>query len=231
MRKLFPGLFKQEPKVTENLPDLIRKLNQTDLTKYDKRFDILEEKPWKDPLMMRINVEKLNYIKEYNNELTPFKRLRLSIKYYLAKLKPQYRYDYILHRPNEELRKPHYNFYDENKFTISNLSLFLLIATSAYFIGYIYARFRYDVYLRRMMYVQFTSFMLLFEMIDHYVTSVQDTIEYYFPREFSQIEYEFVVYKWVRGYLRRRKLDKEINLIVNTDPDIIEIDNLIKKIR
>jgi hypothetical protein len=229
MRKLFPGLFKQEPKYTDNLPDLIRKLNRTDLTKYD-RLDTFEEQ-YKDPLMMRINTSRLNYIQQHNEEQTILKRLKQNAKYYLAKFNSRYRFDYILHRPNPELRTPHYGWYDNEKFTITNFGLFLMIAIGAYFVGYVYARFRYDVYFRRIMYIKYTSFMLAFELLDYHVSYVLDSIEYYFPRDFSQLEYEFIVYKKIKNYLRRRKLNKDIDLIVNTDPEIIEIDNLVKKIR
>jgi hypothetical protein len=232
MKKLFPGLFKyKEPRVTENLPDLIRKMNKTDLAKFDSRFDTLQEKTFDDPLLMRINVEKINYIQASKDEKTLIQRLRESFKYYFAKANNKHRYDFSLNRPNEELRKPYYGYFDDKFNKISNLTLFLFLSGLAYVIGYTYARFRNDVYVRRFMYVKYTSVMLVFEFVDYHVSKILDTIEYYFPRDFSQLEYEFVVYKKIRNYFRKKRLGKDVDLIINTDPDVVEIDNIMRKIR
>ena len=113
----------------------------------------------------------------------------------------------------------------------TNFSIYLIIIGFTYLLGYFYARFKYDIYIRRNMYVDYTSFILAFEAFDYYVTRVLKCIDYYFPLEMTESEYEFVLYKKINSYLQKRKLNKDVDMIIHTDKDVLELDKVMKHIK
>jgi hypothetical protein len=229
MNKLYSKLFKkQQYKTTNNLPDLIRKLNKNELMNYE-RIDAEKEKE-NDPLYLRVNIEKIDYISEYNNELTFRKQIYLKYKYYLSKISNKHRFDKSIHRLDPETREPLYERWNYEDMGFGKSSLIILAILLGYGVGYLYARFRYDVYYRRIMYIYYTTYMLMFEALDYHVTQFNNLLNYYFPIDMTDTEYEFIVYKKIKTYLQKRKMEKKIDLVMNTDKEIFELDKVMKKI-
>ncbi len=81
------------------------------------------------------------------------------------------------------------------------------------------------------MYTKYTSFILAFEALDYHVTQFNNLLNYYFPLEMTDTEYEFIIYKKIKSYLQKRRLQKQLDLVMNTDKEVIELDNLMKKIK
>jgi hypothetical protein len=228
MKRIYAKFVKkQQHKVTDNLPDLIRKINKNELMHYERVENDKEKE--EDPLYIRINIDKLDYITEYNNELTVRKRIYLRYKYFLARMFDKYRYEKSIKRDNIEIRQPLYERFEDQGF--SRLAFLAYVIFMGYVIGYFYAKFRYDVYIRRYMYIRYTSFILAFEAFDYKVNKFLKVLDYYFPLEMSDTEYEFIVYKKIKSYLQKRKLKKQLDLVMNTDKEVFELDNLMKKIK
>lgn len=235
-------------KTVKNLPDLVRKINKNEIQKYQQiSLEEVEIKK-KDTLYMRITKPEFDYIEEINKETTLRKRIKLNIKYLLAKYlnvipnKINFRQDKIINRPNEHLRIPHFNLpnfnyknpesnFKNKKYTM--FTVFFVFLFGVYFsclIGYFYSRLKYDIYYRKYMYCYYSSVMLLFEWIDYHATSALEYLEYYFPKYISDKEAEYIAFRKMQVFFKRRKINKSVNMILETDPDLLEIDEMLKKI-
>lgn len=234
-------------KTVKNLPDLLKKINKNEIQKYQQISQEEIEIKKKDSLYMRIFKTELDYIQEIKKETTFKKRVLLNIKYLLAKYlnfpnKINFRYEKIIARPNEELRIPHFNLFNfnynkpESNFKNKKygmFSVFFVFLFGLYFsclLGYFYSRLKYDIYLRKFMYCYSASVMLLFEWIDYHATTLLEYLEYYFPKYISDKEAEYIAFRKMQVYFKRRKINKNVNMILETDPDLLEIDELLKKI-
>ena len=234
-------------KTVKNLPDLVRKINKNEIQKYQQiSLEEVEIKK-KDPLYMRILKPEFSYIEEINKETTFRKRVFLNIKYLLAKYlnipnKTNFRYRKIIERPNVNLRIPHFNLFNynynkpESNFKNKKYAMFTVFITFLFgvyfscFIGYFYSRLKYDIYFRKYMYCYFASVMLLFEWIDYHATTVLECLDYYFPKYISDKEAEYIAFKKMQVFLKQRKINRSVNMILGTDPDLLEIDEMLKKI-
>lgn len=223
---------KQNLNKIENLPDLIRKINRNELITYKNTLKI--EEPTKDPLYFRIKREELDYINLYYKELPSIK------KYFIIPLKKVIcsklpfsiqilRFEKEIYRPNSDFREMYFGTQPENhKITYSALLILLLFF--AYLLGYAWARLKYDIYSRRIMYCNFFSWMMLFEYFDYNASLLLDRINDIFPKEMSDKEFEFILYKKIRGYMTKKKIKGKVQEIINTDPDLIEIEEMMRRI-
>jgi hypothetical protein len=223
---------KQNLNKIENLPDLIKKFNRNELTAYKNKIKI--EEPTKDPLYLRIKPEEFDYINLYYKELPVYKKyfifpikkflssnLRLSIR--------NLRFEKEIYRPNPEFREMYFGTQPE-KFKITYSALLVLILFFAYLLGYTWARLKYDIYTRRIMYCYFFSWMMLFEYLDYHASLVLDRINDIFPKDMSDKEFEFILYKKIRGYIAKKKIRGKVQEIINTDPDLLEIEEMMRRI-
>ncbi len=246
---LFSKFFKIDTsaKTVKNLPDLVKKINKNEIQKYQQiSYEDLEFKK-KDPLYMRISKREFDYIEEINREMTIKKRINLNLKYLLAKyfnnpFSLNLRFEKIIKRPNQDLRIPHFNFLNFNYknpesnfrdkkysyFTVFFISIFAIYFSC--FLGYAYSRLKYDIYSRKYMYLYYTSSMVFFEWIDHHATNILEFIDYYFPKYISDKEAEYIAFRKMQVFFKRKKINKNVNMILETDPDLLEIDELLKKI-
>ena len=217
--------FKKETK-NSSLPDLIRKLDKNEITSYkDLSF---HEKKFKDPLYMRISVEELDYPKEYYEEIPLYQKyISLPITRKFSKYFINKRFEKIIYRPNVSLRKPY--FAQKAKiYKMSNFSKFFWVVFLGYLIGYTWAKLKYDIMFRRYMYCYCFSSMMLFEYIDYQIGFIKDVLDKYIPLDMSGDELEYILYKKIRGYYTKRKLETRFEEVVKTDKEIVEVDNLIK---
>lgn len=225
-------IFKKTPKKTvsvENLPDLVKKISKNDIIDY-KAIEI-QQKTKKDPLYMRVKQEDIDYIYEYNKQLTLSKKYLVNpIKILLSKYFKNFKYEKEIYRPNVELRETHFYGQVPDKFKISFGLAFALISFFSFFIGYWWSRFKYDIYTRRWMYTYVFSYMMAFEFLDYQTNLLLDRINNIVPIEMSNKELEFILYKKLRTFLIKRKLEKEVKGILESEPELYEIDNLVKKI-
>lgn len=234
-------------KTVKNLPDLVKKINKHEIQKYQQINQEEIEVKKKDPLYMRISKTEFDYIEEINKETTLKQRVFLNIKYLLAKYlnnpnRINLRYEKVIRRPNEDLRIPHFNLFNFNynkpQSNFQNkkygmYTVFFVFLFGLYFsclIGYFYSRLKYDIYLRKYMYCYFASVMLLFEWVDYHATTVLENLNYYFPKYISDKEAEYIAFRKMQVFFKKRKINKNLNLILETDPDLLEIDELLKKI-
>ncbi len=223
---------KQNLNKIENLPDLIRKINRNELSTYKNSVKI--EEPSKDPLYMRIQHEEFDYINLYYKELPLYK------KYFIIPLKKvisskltynfqKLRFEKEIYRPNSDLREMYFGTQPE-KYKITFSALLFFIVFFSYLIGYTWARLKYDIYTRRIMYCNFFSWMMLFEYLDYHSSLVLDRINDIFPKEMSDKEFEFILYKKIRGYMSKKKIQGTIQEIINTDPDLLEVEEMMRRI-
>jgi len=234
-------------KTVKNLPDLLHKINKNEIQKYQQISQEEIEIRKKDPLYMRISKTEFDYIDEISKEVTFKKRININFKYFLAKFfinsnSINFRYEKILQRPNEDLRIPHFNYLNYNyKNPTSNFrykkysffTVFFLFLFGMYFsclFGYAYSRLKYDIYSRKYFYQYYTSFMLFFEWVDYHTTKILELIDYYFPKYISDKEAEYIAFRKIQVFFKRKKINKNVNLILETDPELLEIDELLKKI-
>jgi hypothetical protein len=224
--------FKKTPKKNvsvENLPDLVRKISKNELIDY-KAIEI-KQKSKKDPLYMRVQPDEIDYIYEYNKQLTVSRKyLYNPLKFFLAKYFKSLKYEKEIHRPNVELRESYFNEERPDKFKISFEMALALISFFSFFIGYWWSRLKYDIYTRKWMYTYVFSYMMAFEFLDYQANLFLDKINDLVPIEMSNKELEFILYKNLRTYLIKRKIENEVKGIIETDPQLYEIDNLVKKI-
>ena len=231
------GLFKlitkrKERNITYNLPDVIKKENsQIKFYQKENESDIFKEK---DLLFYRFEKPiEIDYIKEL--ELSGFAYIRMAVK---NKLKNILRTIGILpkteknlKRTNIHLRTPYFSseLSDNKKFLTTQL--FVMCVLFFYCIGYGWARFRYDTYWRKYMYTHFTSTIIAFEVLDNYISELLNKFDKVLPKEISDQEMSYIVHKKIYEYANKRKYSKQIDFVLKTDPDLLEIDNLIKRIR
>jgi hypothetical protein len=249
---IFSRFFKIDTsaKAVKNLPELIKKINKNEIEKYNNTiidpFDHLK----KDLLFMRFEKPEFDYIEEMRKEMTIKKKIYLNFKYFLGKyfniknkfINLQTRYEKVIMRPNIDLRKPHFGFPNENyknsesRFanrTYSFFSVFTIFLGCLYLsflCGYFYSKFKYDINTRKFMYVYYTSFILLFEWVDFNAMNILENLNYYFPKYISDKEAEYIAYRKMQIFFRKKKINKKVNEIMETDPDLLELDELLKKI-
>lgn len=224
--------FKRTPKknvAVENLPDLVRKISKNELMDY-KKIEV-KERSKRDPLYMKIDPHQFDYIYEYNKELSFWKKyVKNPTKFLLAKYFKSLKNEKEIYRPNIELRESYFNNYKPEKFKISFEKALALISFFSFLIGYLWSRFKYDIYTRRWMYTYVFSYMMAFEFLDYQANLFLDKINSIAPIEMSDKELEFIMYKKLREYFIRRKIEKEVKGIIATEPEVYEIDELMKKI-
>jgi hypothetical protein len=225
-------IFKRNPQKNvsvENLPDLVRKMSRNELIDY-KALEI-KQKSKRDPLYMRVDPEPFDYVYEYNKELTLWKKyLKQPVYFYLAKYFKNFKYEKEIYRPNVELRDSYFNDKIPDKFKISFEMALALISFFSFLIGYVWSRLKYDIYTRRWMYTYVFSYMMAFEFLDYQANLYLDKINSLLPIEMSNKELEFILYKKIRTIYLRRKVEKEVKGILETDPQLYEIDDLMKKV-
>jgi len=73
--------------------------------------------------------------------------------------------------------------------------------------------------------------MVAFEIIDDYIMRKIEKLDQLLPKEISDKEVSFILYKKIHEYTNKRKYNQQIDFILNTDPELLEIDNLLKRIR
>lgn len=233
-------------KTVKNLPELIEKMNRNEIVKYTNTIKDPFDDERKDPLLMRFEKIEFDYIEEMRKEMNWRKQIRLKLKYFLAKYFNNIyfptRFDKEISRPNIYLRTPHFGYLNENynkpesrfrniKYTyFSVISIFLGGLYLAFLSGYLYAKFKYDINTRKFMYVYYTSFILFFELVDYNAMNFLEFLDYYFPKYISDKEAEYIAYRKMQVFFKKRKIDKKVTEIIETDPDLLEIDELLKKI-
>ncbi len=99
-----------------------------------------------------------------------------------------------------------------------------------YMVGYFWAKLKYDVYLRRHMYVFYFSYMMAFELIDYHAGVMLDIFNSYFPKDMTDKELEFILYKKIASYIAKKKLTTIVDEVLNTNSEVFEIDEIMKKI-
>ena len=97
-----------------------------------------------------------------------------------------------------------------NRKAFSNTGLTTIFLTSAFLIGYIYARLSRDEYSRRKAYIRYTNFMILFD-------SFSKVYEYHWGRLRNfMINFDHTYYMWraktmkISEWKMSKKLEKEI---------------------
>ncbi len=80
------------------------------------------------------------------------------------------------------------------------------------------------------MYCYMFSSMMLFEFLDYKAGLILDRINSIIPKEMSDKEFEFVLYKKIRSFITKRNMKGKIEEILGTDPELIEMDNLMRRI-
>lgn len=210
-----------------NLPDLIKQNKQSQLKPYSPIIEELKEQ--KDPLMKRINIDQYDYIYEVNSNLTARAKLKIYSKFIAAKLLPsKFRYSKILSRNNPHLHKiafddlPDYYFFPK-------ASIIIFIALFTYFTAYWWARLRSDTYVQRYAWTHYPSAMIIFEVIDHSLISFIKAWDTLIPKDFSDKEATYLMYSSIHNHFRKRRANQQINNILETDKELLEIDELLKK--
>ena len=227
----FFNLFKKNQNTSHvtNLPDLIRKIDKNELINYKSKFKVEEQS--KDPLYMRIEVEEIDYVNMYYKELPYWRKyLFLPAKAIISNVKLlNLRFEKDIYRPNVDLREKHFDT-KLKKYKVSFPTRLLLIIFYSFLIGYVWSKLKYDIYSRRFMYCYMFSSMMLFEFLDYKAGLVLDRINSIIPKEMSDKEFEFVLYKKIRSFITKRNMKGKIEEILGTDPELIEMDNLMRRI-
>lgn len=221
---------KEKTHITQNLPDLVRKINKNELIDYTGGK--YEEINKTDPLYLRINIEDLDYIKECQQN-KPFyqKYFTFPIIRYIAKFNfTNFRFSKEIYRPNVNLREMYFGILPD-RYKASVLTYYIVLILLAYVCGYIWARLKYDIPTRKFMYVFIFSYMMVFEHLDNNATSLLDFINSIIPLEMSDTEMEYIIYYKLTNYLTKRSMKNKIDAILGTDPELFEIDEIIKKIK
>ena len=71
---------------------------------------------------------------------------------------------------------------------------------------------------------------MLFEQVDYYADSFLEMINKLMPKEMSDKELEFILYKKMRSYLLKRRIKNKVDEILKTDPELLEIEDILKRI-
>jgi hypothetical protein len=230
MNSIFKILFKNSPtnqshQNIKNLPELVRKINKNELTSYQGSGEAFINV--NDPLHNRINVEEPDYIIEYNKELSFLQKYFTNKnKRILAKYFHSLRYQKEIKRPNAHLRQMYFGLIVRQNVHV----VMLLIVFISYCLGYFWSRMKYDIYTRRYLYVNFFNIIMLHEFLDYHLNNLIESFENYFPREFSEKDYEYILYKKLTNYVIKRRIKKKIEVVLGEDPQVFEIDEMLKKI-
>jgi hypothetical protein len=222
-------------KNTKNLPDLIKPRN--DIIKKTKEsvdpIDKILEK--EDPLKLRINIENPDYIHEYYKSLTLFEKLRNNTNKFLLFLgiiKKKHLYINNERRISSLNMKPQFSYImDPKRSFLKNYQIYFISAVMFFILGYVWARLRYDVYFRRVGFTIFSSFMLKFEEFDSHIKKIEDKLEYYFPRNMTESEYEYLFYKYIQDYKEKQLLSRKIKKYAYIDEDVFDLDKVLGNIR
>jgi hypothetical protein len=231
MRKGVFKFFKKQPKIKENLPELIKNARKNELS--SKVINIEEvEKAQQDPLMMRINIEKYDYYQENLKDRALHKKLWYNIRSLFLRFSFTHRFfrnEKVLLRPHPNQREPHFDIIPES-WRFSNAFKATVILVFAFFTGYFWAKLRYDIYTRRYLYTHLFSIIMAFEYCDYQATQFLNLIEKYFPSSFSDKEAEFIIYRKFRNFFVKRRLEKKVDEIINDkNQELLEIDEKLKK--
>lgn len=220
-------IFKKPKNNDLNLPTLIKNMNKNELTNFKPTF--VQQEKSSDPLYMRINIKEIDYNTRLRKELSLIQKYVLyPLKKNLAKIK-KFRYEQEIYRPNPSLREMHFN-QKVNKYKISFQFLMILIIFYSYLIGYMWSKLKYCTKTRRYMYSYLFSSMMLFEYVDFMAQSFLEKVNNVIPKEMSDKEFEYILYAKIRNYNTKRKLKKMTEDVLNTNEDIIEIEEIMKKI-
>jgi len=223
----FFNIFRDKTLKVENLPDLIRKIDKNALTHYKHSSADIENS--RDPLYMRIKIEEIEYVDQYYKTLPLYKKFLLFPLQRIISKNSKFRFEKEIYRPSVDLREPHFNV-KPRKYKISFTVKILLIIFYFYSIGYLWAKLKYDIQMRRYMYCYLFSYMMIFEYIDYKVGLVLDRINEYMPKEMSDKEFEFILYEKICDYFGKRRLQNKVDQIINTDEEVFELDQLMKRI-
>ena len=219
----------------ENLPELIKSRNDFIVKAKDliDPIDKILEK--EDPLKLRINLTKPDYIQEYYKSLTMYDALCNKIKRLLLFLRLKNRREYftsIERRIDDMNMKPNFSYImDPRRSYLKNYQMYFISAVIFFILGYLWARLRYDVYFRRIGYTLYPTFMIRFEQVDLNIKKVEDKIEYYFPRNMTESEYEYLFYKYIQEYKEEKKLNRKIKKYAYIDEDVFNLDKILGNIR
>ena len=80
------------------------------------------------------------------------------------------------------------------------------------------------------MYCYCFSWMMIFEFLDYKAGLILNLVNKYLPLDMSDKELEFILYKKIRTYFKKRKIRGNVNDIINTDPELLEIEQLLRRI-
>lgn len=218
-----------------NLPEIIKTRNELKVRESDIIDPIDKILKKEDPLKLRISIEKYDYLNEYYNNLTikdktinSFNRFLLFIGFKSQKY----------HNMNlERIKDPYFmtpaygqTADPSNSYLLNNYFYMITIGICS-ILGYCWARLRYDIYFRRMAYSHFPLLMIYFEKFDSYFKKADETLDYYFPKDMNENEFQYLLYKYIVDYKEKRKVLKRISKYDYINKDIIELDKLLNQIK
>lgn len=215
-----------------NLPSILSR--KSEISSYKPADKVKNMKKPEDPLIVRIkknNDLNINLIDEYFNNTSFLQKLNISFNNFLIKNKlvSEKRF-WSLKRINSKFYStPNYADHFNKHFFFSKRTTLLMLVLLSYTIGYIFSRSTNDVYFRRYGYSFFPTIMTYVDNVDYKLTQLDSFLEYYFPREFTEREYEYLIYNKLMYWNTRRKFDSKLKKIDFIDKDILEIDLILQK--
>jgi len=229
MRNLF-RIFRIKPKqqvqINYNVPQTADRV-RTELSEY--RLKNLKELTEKDPLFMRINIDQVDYVTETQRSRKIQDILVIKLRKFLSKTNYFPENIKVIDRPNHHLRVPYFGK-TRAKDKMHILSGFLLTAFFSFLFGYLYSRLRYDIYYRRYFYVYFTSVIIGFEVFDSKVKDFFEKINDYIPIDLDESHLQYILLRKTMDRIEERKLKNKLEEILD-DPDMVELNKVLKKIR
>jgi hypothetical protein len=214
-----------------NLPSIISKKQELKIYEKIDKQEILKKQ--EDPLVVRIKkkseLNNNNYIEEYFNNMSLIKKFSIKSKNFLVKNK------FISEKRLWSLKRTNSVFYqtpnfadhiNKHYFFSKRITVFMIVLLS-YTTGYLYSRCTHDVYFRRYGYSFFPTIMTYVDNIDYKLIKFDESLESYFPRDFSEKEYEYLIYNKIMYYYTRRRFDSKLKKIQFIDKDILEIDSML----
>ena len=229
MRNIF-GIFRIKPKksveLNYNVPQVADKL-RTALSEYShKQQKTIKEK---DPLFLRINIEKIDYVSEIQQTKKLRDILSLNLIKIASKLNIMPESLKVIDRPNHHLREPYFGT-KRSKDKMEVITGFLYTALFTSIIGYFWARFRYDVYYRRYLYIYIPSAIIAFEVFDSKLKNIFKIINDYIPIDFDESHLQYILSRKTIDRVHENKLKKTIDELLD-DPDMVELNKVLKQIR
>lgn len=215
------------------LPDIIKVKNDLMINK-ELVDDLYENQILKneDLRKNKIKIKNYDFFYEYEKRQTfnkttlkVFSKLFFKIfsqrnKYSTKRLQDKY-----FMNPNfGEIENPKNSY-------IMNFHFYIYILIISFSIGYLWAKFRYDIYLRKLCYNQYPKVIINFEKFDSYLRYIDNILNYYYPKNFTEEEYKYLLHKYIFDFKERSKLNREIKKYEFIDDDVIKMDNILNKIK